>query len=166
MHALCTDSDFAFLLPGQLFFTRKHKKIQTVLGSCVTITMYCGVPKFAVICHAVHPYSNGEKDVKFVDAAIERMIAEIKKMQIPMSQVTVKLFGGGYTDTGSGQPYEKTIGYKNVVEAKKILDKFGIKIDKECTGGACGRKLIFCTIDGKVYVRKIGGGANGIKQKN
>ncbi len=156
-------SEVSFLLPGQLFFTSKPRKIQTVLGSCVTITMYSHEPRFGVICHAVHPDGEGATDVKYVDSAIERMLLEVKKKGIPLSNIEVKLFGGGFTRVSEDQEYTTTMGYKNVLAAKKKLFECGQNIMAECVGEACGRKLIFCSKDGKVYVKKIGALQNGDK---
>ncbi len=164
MQPVCDKSgEISFLLPGQLFFTRKPHKIQTILGSCVTITFFCHAPHFAVICHAVHPDGEGATDVKYVDSAIERMLTEVKKRGIPLTSVEVKLFGGGFTRVSEEQQYITTIGHKNVQAAKTKLSDCRLSINAECVGGACGRKLIFCTNDGKVYIKKIGGKLHGDK---
>ncbi|MGL1901603.1 MAG: chemotaxis protein CheD, partial [Fibrobacterales bacterium] len=146
--------EYPTLLQGQVFYTRKTHRIQTILGSCVSLFIHCSIPKFAIVCHAVYPTRKNNSDVRYVDGAIHRMLHELKKAGIPLSHCTVKLFGGAYTP-GNNSSYEHSIGYQNAEVAQKVLSEANVIIDTHDVGGTQGRKLIFCTESGKVYLKKI-----------
>lgn len=155
-----------YLEAGKMVVTKKPSKIVTVLGSCVSVTLHHHVSGLSAICHALYSecpengketeYFMSDEALKFVDCSIERMLRPFIMEGINPEEIEIKLFGGSeILNTNITKNSVLAVGKKNVETALRVLEKNHLKIKARDTGGKAGRKLIFDTETGDVFVRKI-----------
>jgi chemotaxis protein CheD len=164
-HSADTGLTQVFLKPGEIYLSNTPARISTVLGSCISVTMYHRRSGVGGICHAVLPNGNGapvvnsgsaNSELKYVDSVFGYLYYKIKQAGIPASQLEVKLFGGASLMTGSERcGTEKSIGSQNVRRAKAVIGKFNLKIAAMDVGGISGRKIVFFTHTGTVWVKRL-----------
>lgn len=114
------------------------------LGSCVGIAIYEPITKIGGLSHIMLPDSTAFKDAnkseKFADLAIPQMTAEIKKASGKVKLVA-KISGGASMFQLSKEPPSGTIGARNVAAVKNSLERMGIELLGEHTGGSMGRTM-------------------------
>jgi chemotaxis protein CheD len=147
-----------YLLPGEIFQSSEPIMVNTVLGSCVSVTMYCRKTGFGIISHSMLPSSKDSADkepncMKYVDCSILHMHKVFTDLNIDRKNIEVKLFGG--SDMFDYNKNTETIGSKNINAAVENLAKLKYTITARDIGGQFTRKLYFSTETGIVYVRKI-----------
>jgi chemotaxis protein CheD len=152
------DASCTYLLPGEIFFSDAPSMVNTVLGSCISVTMFSHVQKIGMICHSMLPdstavYKKDQNEFKYVDHSIEHMHMKFSALQICQKEIEVKLFGG--SDMFEYKSKDETVGTKNIYSAINVLQKLGYNIKAKDIGGQFTRKLYFSTETGIVYVRKI-----------
>lgn len=151
-----------FLQTGDCFLGVKPTLVNTVLGSCVAITLCSPQHGIGAICHAFLPsstdYAGHGRDpqvCRFVDTALENMLSSLVRLRIDPNELVVKVFGGasGIMTAGRGNLYD--IGGRNVRAVREGLMARGLRISKADTGGTQGRKLLFLTHTGDVWVKRL-----------
>lgn len=157
---LQTDLPVVNLHPGELFVAKEPTLITTLLGSCVSVCLYCPGNRTGAMCHGVMPEKPGhlEESFRFVDSSVSYMV-EIMARQHGFSCATLeaKLFGGADVlrlRLGLAAP-GPTIGAQNIAAAKTALKKHGVPIVTEHVGGDRGCKLFFYSHTGEVYLKHL-----------
>lgn len=152
-----------YLHPADLRVLTEPCEVMTVLGPCVSVTLWCPESAVAAICHAMLPkapesvLSAGSRHPgKYVDEAIPELLARWKQAGGNPRSVEVKLFGGAEINAVRGFP--GNIGTQNVARAREVLRELGLNLAAYDVGGPVGRKLIFDTRSGSVRVKRLGGG--------
>ena len=144
-----------FLKPGELYIGKEPAVISTILGSCLSITMFNARLGVGGICHALFPNDSKRKkgiEFHYVDGSILYMINEFEKIGIKRNEIEVKVFGGAsINDTA----HKKTVGQANIEAALDILNGNDLKVLTYDFGGTLGRKIIFYTHTGRVLLKKI-----------
>ncbi len=160
------DTPIHYLKPGGFFFLKIPGVIRTVLGSCVTVTMFDKNEKIGAACHPVLPECRNDKNAcyfagckdkfRYVECVIPEMMRLFRKEGITPDELEVKLFGGSEMIT-SNNPGKQVIrvGLMNIEMALNLLHSFEIQPDKRDTGGKSGRRLFFDTSTGDVWIKKI-----------
>lgn len=145
-----------FLKPGEVIVSARPILVSTVLGSCVTVTMYSPGKGVGAICHAMLPNNHKEdNNLLYVDTAVRYSYRKMQEYGAG-NDLAVKLFGGAQVLVGGHQfDTGRSVGEQNVIQAKKTLDQLGLSIAKADTGGTMGRKLFFSIKTGTVYLRKL-----------
>jgi chemotaxis protein CheD len=152
------------LKPGELVFTQKPALVVTVLGSCITVTMFSAWPRCAGICHAMlskPPFQeSGEKipgRFKYLSEAIPFMAAHFRKLDLNFHTIEVKMFGGGNVTPHdrSGNHSQVLIGSANIETARQLLAAEALTLKAANVGGILGRKLIFNTQTGEVMHKHL-----------
>ncbi len=151
--------DATYLHPGEVCFCAEPSRVETVLGSCVAVTMWDRRRGAASICHAVLPWSNGDggDPLRYVDSAIGRMLAALDAHGSRRQDIEVKLFGGASMHGNN----RVSVGRQNVEAALATLASQGLKPQAVDTGGAQGRKLRFDTATGEVWLKRISAARTG-----
>jgi len=147
-----------YLLPGEVFESDGPAMVNTVLGSCISITMFSKAHQFGMICHSMLPNSKEafKKDdncMKYVDCSLIYMHEQFEHRKIKQNEIEVKLFGG--SDMFEYNRNIETVGAKNIASAVKHLSDLKYNLIAKDVGGQFTRKLYFSTETGIVYVRKI-----------
>jgi chemotaxis protein CheD len=134
-------------------------RVDTVLGSCVAVTMWDRRQRRGCICHAVMPHGGrlSNDPFRYVDSAISRMIEVLEAHQSRRPDIEVKLFGGASIHLLSAG--RTSVGAQNIESALAALAASGMEPLICEVGGTQGRKLQFYTGTGEVYVKRIGAGA-------
>lgn len=145
-----------FLKPGELYIGKGPAVISTILGSCVSVTMFNKRLSVGGICHALLPKENSStKDTdkyRYVDSSISHMLKAFETMGIKKSEIEVKIFGGAsIVDTA----HKKSVGQVNVETALTLVRDNDLNIITYDFGGTLGRKIIFHTHTGRVLLKKL-----------
>jgi len=149
------DTTRVFLLPGELFVSNRATRIDTLLGSCVMVTLFNRKLKLGGMNHFVLPNApaNSPPNFRYGDHSIEAMLRAMQRYDKNLSHVSAMIFGGGnvvgHLSSGAG------IGHNNVAMAREKLAAYGIPVTREDTGGKNGRKLRYCNWNNEVVVHKI-----------
>ncbi len=149
-----------YLKPGELFIGEGPTKVITVLGSCVSVTLHCKRLRIGAICHGAMPHCRKVKKChelcedafKYVDCSLHYMLASLRSYGAADNELEVKLFGGA--DTLSSKK-ENTIGSMNVKMALEIIRQEHLRVISADVGDSFGRKIIFYTHTGDVYLKRL-----------
>lgn len=140
-----------YLEPGDFCFGEGNLRITTVLGSCVSITLWHPLLKHGGMCHYMLPSRNAphtELNGKYGDEAIELFMRELKKRRTVPGQYHVRLYGGGKMfDTKNSV---KDIGCLNIEKAHQMLDQYGFNLIDDHIGSYGRRRLAFDVWSGEV----------------
>ena len=125
----------------------------TVLGSCVAVCLWDRATGIGGINHYMLPLWNGEglPTPRYGNIAIDLLIRRMTEFGCQQKGLVAKVFGGANLLPGTGM---YAIGDRNARLARRVLDGLDIPIVSEETGGSNGRRIIFNTARGVVYLRK------------
>ncbi len=134
----------------------------TGLGSCLGIALSeqsSGVSGLAHVMLPAAPESGGD-EAKFVDTAIDGMLAEMVRAGASTDTIEAKIAGGSNMLDLSG--IGRDVGIRNVKASKERLSERGIPIVGEDTGGSHGRSLELHTETSILVVKSAHQGVNRI----
>ena len=155
-----------FLKPADLYMTSEQMVIKTVLGSCVTLTMFSPETGVSAACHAVLPSCQDcscasnvcMNKYKFVQCVIPEMLKRFKRLGIAPADIEIKMFGGAdmiMVRKGSRSWDNQRVGRKNIVMARDVAREHHLIIKSSDVGGTLGRKLYFDTETGEVCLKRL-----------
>ncbi len=147
-----------FLKPGESFFADLPTVVTTVLGSCVSVTMYSAEHRCGAICHAMLPEENSQGNAyRYVDASIMGMLRSFVRYGIKRSHIEVKLFGGSdiLPVCDSTRETGATVGSQNIDTALRIIERERLRLVTSDTGGVQGRKILFHTHTGEILLKRL-----------
>lgn len=153
-----------FLQTGDCFFGVQPTLVTTVLGSCLGVTIHAPKMGIGSICHAFLPDSlEGKRKrehepqvCRYVDTALQNMLETMDKLGVPRRDLVVKMFGGSSGIALQGMKHSSyDIGRRNIEAARRLLKFVRLPIQVEDVGGHLGRKLMFQTQTGEVWVKKL-----------
>jgi chemotaxis protein CheD len=144
-----------FLFPSKLFVSTKPYDIVTVLGSCVAVCLYDVKRNIGGMNHYMLPLWNGKElaSPKFGNIAINKLIRKMVDYGADQNDMVAKIFGGAEVIDAKHKLFQ--IGKKNIEVAHQVLNDEGIKILKESVGDKQGRKILFRTSTGEVFMRFV-----------
>lgn len=160
-----------FLQPGDFYFGDRHTRIRTLLGSCVSITMWHPQKLIGGMCHFMLP-SRGNKTIKqldgrYADEAILLFLSEAVRYSSHPAEFVIKVFGGGKMFPGilahepcRDRPCAEVmhlchhVSCRNVVQSTTLLCKAGLPVESHDLGGTSSRNIVFDVWSGEVWVRK------------
>jgi len=143
-----------YLYPGQLFTASQPLMVSTILGSCVAVCLWDEDASIAGINHYLLPNDpvRGHSDLRYGNIAIRKLIDDMVSAGAKTQRMVAKIVGGASI---LGSSSRQSIGDQNVAVARQLLEKHGIPIGAEQTGGQRGRKLVFHTGNGCAYSKEI-----------
>jgi chemotaxis protein CheD len=164
LNSLKRDLPVVYLKAGEMHFTKQPTLVITVLGSCLSVTMFSRRTGLGGICHGLLPRCEGRKHCdggclqgfKYVDCSIRKMVKLFDKHKVRRSEIEVKCFGGA--DMFSRKikiPGIVSVGNQNIQTAEQILASEGLTVLKTDVGGLQGRKLLFYTDTGEVFLKRL-----------
>lgn len=156
-----------YLRPGEVSICEQPTKVVTVLGSCVSVTMFHRGSGLGAVCHSIFPSCRHRKlcggacdeMFRYVDCSLLHMLFTFGERGIPRNEIEVKVFGGA--DTLASRR-DNTIGSQNVRIALHIIGLEKLKIAAADVGDSFGRKLIFFSNTGEVFLKRL---KNGIRER-
>lgn len=149
-----------YLKPGEMYISSNPTLVSTVLGSCVSVTMFNYRLKVGAICHGLLPsfttidgcaYSR-TNDLDYVDQSIEKMFSLYETYGIKSSEIEVKLFGGADVLLHSRVA---SVGIQNVQTAIQAIKSKGLNLISSSVGGISGRRILFYTHTGEVFLKRL-----------
>lgn len=154
------DLPTVYLHPGELVVCREPMKVITVLGSCVSVTLFSRRLGMSAICHGTMPRCKAIKQCtelcidafKFMDCAIQHMLRSFREAGAQKGDIVVKVFGGADTLMSKTS---NTIGSQNIKVTLDILGREGLGVAAADVGDNFGRKLIFISATGDVYLKRL-----------
>jgi len=154
-----------FLQPGELFVADAGFQIRTILGSCVSITLWHPQARVGGMSHFLLPTRNGaapatELDGRYGDEALQLMFNDLKAAGVNPVQCEAKIFGGGNMFPGNqharGQHARGiNVGKRNGEAARELLRLHGIGVVTESLFGIGHRQIIFDVSKGDVWARQV-----------
>jgi chemotaxis protein CheD len=146
-----------YLHAGHVFVSSKPCEVSTVLGSCVGVLLVDSVLRFGGACHYLLPFegAGAAATPRFGNVAIATLVERMLVLGSRKRDLRAKLFGGASMLQGD-RPDAPNLGAKNVDVARQCLEQEGIPIVAEDVGGHTGRKLVFLTDRGHVWVKTLG----------
>lgn len=146
-----------FLKPGEMHFALNPTIVSTVLGSCISVTMYDAAHRMGAICHAILPDEIITGDpYRYVDSSIKAMLRRFERHGIKKGNLEVKLFGGAdILPPGNGIYRTMTVGKQNIFRAREVLKWERLQLLASDVGGSRGRKILFHTHSGEVYLQRL-----------
>jgi chemotaxis protein CheD len=156
MEELPPGAEKLYLNPAELVLAESPAVVTTVLGSCVAVTFYYRHLAYGTICHAVLPRGRENGPGKYVDQSISYMLDFFRQKKIRPHDLVAKVFGGAdmFAQLNTEKP-SRTIGSQNIQAALESLNTAGIEPAVIEVGGQLGRKLIFHTASGEIFMKRI-----------
>lgn len=151
------DAD-VYLKPGELFFGEGRRLLNTVLGSCVAITMWHPERRAGGMCHIMLPgasdgRSRGGPSTCYADDAFDTMALHARRIGTYEEDYQYKLFGGGDMFPQLRGRGHRPVGESNVEHVEGLLAARGIRPLVEHTGGCGQRVLVMELWSGVVWLR-------------
>lgn len=154
-----------YLKPGDFCIALRPTVVKTVLGSCVTVTMYSARTKIGAACHALLPTCRDDQGPqcttqtcqtasRYVECIIPEMARRMQEKGIVLGELEIKLFGGADMMMEMLADHQR-VGHQNVLTSKMILARLGMIIKSSDVGGGAGRKLVFDTRSGDVWIKRL-----------
>lgn len=156
-----TQSGEVFLLPGQWHFGPAPGIVRTVLGSCVSITLWHPQRRLGGMCHYMLASSSNRGKLapadmgRYADGAFSLMMDALARHGTRPREYVAKVFGGGRMFESISQTASR-IPEANVLRAFELLEAEGIPVLAEHVGGAGSRSLAFDLDTGEVWLRFMG----------
>ncbi len=154
-----------FLSPGELFVGDAGFQIRTILGSCVSITLWHPRVRIGGMSHFLLPtrgMAGGPEglDGRYGDEALLLMFNDLKAAGVNPVQCEAKIFGGGNMFPGNQharghQALGISVGQRNGEAARQLLKQHGINVVTESLFGVGHRQIIFDVSKGDVWSRQV-----------
>ncbi|OHD23241.1 MAG: hypothetical protein A2Y34_07415 [Spirochaetes bacterium GWC1_27_15] len=154
-----------YIVPiGGIYVTKDPMVLQTVLGSCVSVTLFDKKLKFGGMNHIVLPGSFigmevekmiKEKDSRYGIFSLEKLIYEMLNFGSQKKDMEAKIFGASFMGR---KKQILDIQTSNVEFVKSFLDMAKIKIVEELTLQNEALKIFFNTQTGIVEVERLNSG--------
>jgi chemotaxis protein CheD len=153
-----------FLKPGELCVSKKPVVVTTVLGSCVSVTLFHQLSGLSAICHVLQPkchhpnlcVTECKMQYRYAECTIKKMSQRFLAFKLNPAKIEVKLFGGGaLISHQQNKTFANSIGQQNVKTAIDTLNECGLILKVMDVGGTFGRKIIFDTSSGEVFMKRL-----------
>ena len=146
------DGNDIHLGPSEYYWGQSPERILTVLGSCISITVWVPSKKCGGMCHFVISRAAGAPvppDAKYCEDAIGALLQKLGEIGVPPSRCEVKMTGGAEMFPTGGL----SVGESNVCCAEKYLREAGFAVKARHTGGKSSRYIIFDLESGDLWVK-------------
>ena len=156
-----TSIDTVVLAAGDFYFGHGATRISTLLGSCVSITLWHPRKRIGGMCHYMMtsrtPGKGGASatsaslDGRYADEAFAVFLQNVEQAGTRPSEYQAKLFGGADM-FGTAKGSTMNIGERNIAFGRELLLAKHIALVAEHIGGSGRRKLHFDVWSGDVWL--------------
>ncbi|MDF2178238.1 chemotaxis protein CheD [Aliiglaciecola sp. CAU 1673] len=152
---------------GELVFGKGNTMLNTLLGSCVSITLWHPTKAYGGMCHfalARRPsYQPGELDARYADDCIKIFENLVAEKSTKLSEYEAKIFGGSDMLSRAREDLEKdfseiernAIGDVNSAEAFRLLLERNVRILEADVGEKGYRKVAMDMATGETQVEFV-----------
>jgi len=164
MNELQQELPVVFLKAGEMHFSKQSVVILTVLGSCLSVTMFHRKLAIGAACHGFLPQCRSRQSCddgcsegfKYVECSIRKMLKLFDRFDVKRCELEIKVFGGAEMfDTALNGRGTLSVGKLNINMATTVLAQEGLSILSMDVGGTQGRKLYFHTRTGEVLLKRL-----------
>ncbi|MDE3075573.1 MAG: chemotaxis protein CheD [Chloroflexota bacterium] len=129
------------------------------LGSCVAVAMYDPRRQVGGMAHVMLPEGrlDQRRRGRVAHSAVKALVDEIKQRGTEPARCWVKIAGGAAMLPGSEVADYWNIGARNVETVKRALERHGLYLRAEDTGGNTSRVVELQIATGRLLVRHGGG---------
>lgn len=149
-----------YLQPGELYFGRCELVVSTLLGSCISVTVWHSMQRLGGMCHFMLPSRSDESrtewDGRYADEALALFRRDIAVTKTKPRDYQVGIFGGGNMFPSAPASHIE-IGQRNIAAARQLLLWHGFAIDWEDVAGVGYRRLWLDLMTGDVRCVQING---------
>jgi chemotaxis protein CheD len=153
-----------FLQPGEYFVGDAGFRVRTLLGSCVSVTLWHAERRIGAMSHFLLPRRGatrpGPPDARYGEEALALMVEELAAMGIAAASCQAKIFGGGDMFPQHARRQAPKVGRHNGEAARGLLQAHGIPVVSESLFGVGHRQIAFSIGSGDVWVRQMDGPAH------
>lgn len=150
-----------FLQPGEYFVGDEDYQVRTLLGSCISMTLWHPARRIGAMSHFLLSHRGrvreaaSDLDGRYGEESLLLMLRELAQMKVNPRECRAKIFGGG--DMFPRQIRKNTlhVGRRNGEAARALLQLHGIPIVSESLFGVGHRQIIFEIKSGDVWVRQV-----------
>lgn len=158
MH-ISSDTIDIFLQPGDCFVGDAGYTMRTLLGSCVSITLWHPESCTGAMSHFLLPNRVDalcvELDGRYGEDALQLMLEGMQQSGIDPQRCEAKIFGGASMFPQQELPRGFHVGQRNGMLARKLLREHGIPIVSQHLYGVGHRQMIFQVATGDVWARQL-----------
>ncbi|MDR1619353.1 MAG: chemotaxis protein CheD [Clostridiales bacterium] len=127
------------------------------LGSCVGLVLYDRLSKIGGMAHIMLPQAPPtvaqKHKAQYGDTAFEELLSQIVRAGANPYLLVAKMAGGAHMfATSTGNDVMK-VGQRNIEICHTLLQKRGIRLLTEDTGGSVGRTIVFYCETGALTIR-------------
>src|SRR4051812_36206981 len=148
-----------FLQPGEYRVAGRDSRLHTLLGSCVSITLWHPTLLVGAMSHFLLSSRTGhapaELDGRYASEATLLMLLELKRFGVQAKDCEAKLFGGGNMFPSQARGDESSVGHKNGQAARRLMRERGNPIVSESLFGVGHRRIVFDIGSGTVWSRQV-----------
>ena len=152
-----------FLQPGHYAVCDAGSRIRTVLGSCVSMTLWSPARAVGAMSHCLLPTRRRTSrapqehalDARYADEALRLMLQDLELRGVPAAQCCAKIFGGGDMFPSQKGNWNDSVGHRNGEAARELLSMHGIQVASEHLFGEGHRQVVFEVATGDVWVRQM-----------
>lgn len=151
------------LSPGEYFVGDASHRVRTLLGSCVSITLWHPQQRFGAMSHFLlgeRPVRQGDGTPKELDArygteALALMVQGLAEQGIQPHDCQAKVFGGAnmFPRQTRGRPQQ--VGQRNGDAATAMLARLGVPVTSSALYGFGHREIVFDIATGDVWSRQV-----------
>jgi chemotaxis protein CheD len=145
-----------FLMPGEHFAGDARHRISTLLGSCVSITLWHPQMLVGAMSHFLLPGTGADhrqpRNGRYGADALAMMISDLAIRGCDATECEAKIFGGGAMFDFPERP-GNDIGRRNGEAARLMLREAAIRVVSESLFDAGHRRIVFSIRNGEVWVR-------------
>jgi chemotaxis protein CheD len=154
-----------FLQPGEYAVGDAQHRFRTLLGSCVSITLWHPRRRFGAMSHFLLSRRSGVRacrrsdglvawDARYGEEALCLMLEELRRAGVALEECEGKIFGGANMFPGISAD-AMNVGRQNGEAARRLLHAHGIAIVSESLFGIGHRQLRFNVATGDVWMRQV-----------
>ncbi|CAN7682598.1 chemotaxis protein CheD [Pseudoduganella sp. LjRoot289] len=147
-----------FLQPGEYFVGDAGFRIRTLLGSCVSITLWHPQRRIGAMSHFLLAQRGkrppGPLDGRYGADSLALMLEELAQQGVAAAECQAKIFGGSAMFAPQTCRQASEIGRHNGEAARALLRTHGIAVAAESLFGAGHRQILFHIASGDVWERQ------------
>ena len=155
-----------FLQPGEYAVGDSSCRIRTVLGSCISMALWCPTLRVGAMSHCLLPTRGrvglaGVRgldllalDARYADEALHLMLHELERRDVRTAACSAKIFGGGNMFPAQRSAGLR-VGRRNGEAARRLLQAHGIEVVSESLFGQGHRQVVFDVASGDVWARQL-----------
>lgn len=145
-----------YLIPGKTFAAKEPTAVSTIVGSSVSVCLWDSIAGIGGAANFLLPEDfDDDQNTKFGNNATRQLLQQMIELGADPERIQAKIFGGSEPATTFSSSSTETLGHRNVLSALRFLAAEKIRLVDQQTGGINGRKIMFQTDNGSVWVQRL-----------